>query len=1208
MKGDFSKWSFDPASNFTGVLYQQGRVELDQDGNADTQITSHLRRQFGEDVLGLGVAAVPASARDGLRVTAAATDGTSVHVILEAGRLYIDGLHFVLPGEGPVTLPADYFTPPVQEPAADPSSIDADVRDAVVLELTEQALNAFQVPDLLLEPALGGPDTTERMRIHYRLRLYRLADGEDCESIRDDLLDDFAAKGRLSATPAPNVVITGDCPVAAGGGFTGLEHRTFRIEVAAADAQGFARFKWSQFNGALVGRGTLNPAGDEVTIVANNQVIANTGLDSFYLEALRPTADGGRWEVVFTADATWVGGDTLSLANTAGTWPPGTPDRPSAFFRLWDGIVRISDFPTGLVEPNTLAYGIRLAFDPPQPASGFLNYREGDYWTLPARAAGVENNLDLWPSDDPPQGVVHHRAPLAELTWSGPPDVAIAAPDDIEDCRRIIPPLTMPPCCCTYTVGRWGNFPTIELAVQHLPASGGRICVLPGVHRANVQIVERRNITIEGCDQQTVVIPEDDNVDGALFTLVDCECIRLEHLTMVSLGGTCILARGTALGDLREIVVSHNRMQACTHAVRVVRGIDVTVASNRIRMIDKADGREAVWVMVEDATVKCNDIGVVPAGTVPPPEVPDEPEPPDPEDPCAELRLVYRFPAVLLPYIEAVFAILAVLFPVNPYRARGGIKVAGSSERVAIRDNRIIGGAGHGVVLGHSPGELGPAAPDESVEPVTLRHRDRTLWGSVIGPSGPIAGAAMVFTRTDGSGTVVTAATDSTGIFLVAATPGTYRVEIASPPGRRVSAVSSEATEEFGTFHRVTVAEVEISFDEALATIYEIEIDRNEIRAMGLSGIGVPLPQPSDADQPERDPLQRLAALLGQPVSDLQIRDNTIMGCRLNPVIGDLRAASQTFGLGGITLGLCEDVVIDGNRIQDNGRSYVDPVTGIFVRLGENLVIEHNRIVDNGPIDRAAGDDLNSGIRGGIVALAASFGLDEVFDPDVREQGFDTGREAMRIHGNVVKQPAGLALAVALIGPASITDNRFNAQYRDPGGLGLLVGGVLVLQSGGVGTSLPSGMTLFNGNQVRVGPENQSFIGQVFWMADDIGYDANQSMTRAPGLALANDVRIYLHCLMLAPTLRLTDSRFAERISSGDEDFIVSVISRSGQMNNTNDNQGDHCIFALSDAASHPADNHGNQIWDASRCPNLDRQVTRPITDVPMALAASTRG
>ena len=33
MKGDFSKWSFDPAKNFTGVLEQQGRVRIDQDGN-----------------------------------------------------------------------------------------------------------------------------------------------------------------------------------------------------------------------------------------------------------------------------------------------------------------------------------------------------------------------------------------------------------------------------------------------------------------------------------------------------------------------------------------------------------------------------------------------------------------------------------------------------------------------------------------------------------------------------------------------------------------------------------------------------------------------------------------------------------------------------------------------------------------------------------------------------------------------------------------------------------------------------------------------------------------------------------------------------------------------------------------------------------------------------------------------------------------------
>ena len=31
MKGDFSKWAFEPTDNYSGVLHQQGRVLLDAD-------------------------------------------------------------------------------------------------------------------------------------------------------------------------------------------------------------------------------------------------------------------------------------------------------------------------------------------------------------------------------------------------------------------------------------------------------------------------------------------------------------------------------------------------------------------------------------------------------------------------------------------------------------------------------------------------------------------------------------------------------------------------------------------------------------------------------------------------------------------------------------------------------------------------------------------------------------------------------------------------------------------------------------------------------------------------------------------------------------------------------------------------------------------------------------------------------------------------
>ena len=43
MKGDFSRWAFDPVANFSGVLYQQGRVRTDV-----------LERDMCSDALAIG--------------------------------------------------------------------------------------------------------------------------------------------------------------------------------------------------------------------------------------------------------------------------------------------------------------------------------------------------------------------------------------------------------------------------------------------------------------------------------------------------------------------------------------------------------------------------------------------------------------------------------------------------------------------------------------------------------------------------------------------------------------------------------------------------------------------------------------------------------------------------------------------------------------------------------------------------------------------------------------------------------------------------------------------------------------------------------------------------------------------------------------------------------------------------------------------------
>src|SRR6266545_3548761 len=144
MNGDFSQWRrFDPTENFTAVLHQQGRVLLDQDWNDQARIVDHWVRR---------------------------------------GHAWADGLLVYLGGDPSATISrvATYLEPPIQDPVPDVSSITAGVRDAVVLEVSREAFNGFQWPDRLIEPALGGPDTTERVHTNVAFRLLRLGQGEDC--------------------------------------------------------------------------------------------------------------------------------------------------------------------------------------------------------------------------------------------------------------------------------------------------------------------------------------------------------------------------------------------------------------------------------------------------------------------------------------------------------------------------------------------------------------------------------------------------------------------------------------------------------------------------------------------------------------------------------------------------------------------------------------------------------------------------------------------------------------------------------------------------------------------------------------------------------------------------------------------------------------------------------------------------------------------
>src|SRR4029453_16144061 len=93
MKGDFSRVPDERTNNFAGVLHQQGRVLLDADWNAQTAITMRWEDPAGQDIIGAGVAAVPADQGAAFKIMTAshAAGASDVPLTVAPGPCWADG-------------------------------------------------------------------------------------------------------------------------------------------------------------------------------------------------------------------------------------------------------------------------------------------------------------------------------------------------------------------------------------------------------------------------------------------------------------------------------------------------------------------------------------------------------------------------------------------------------------------------------------------------------------------------------------------------------------------------------------------------------------------------------------------------------------------------------------------------------------------------------------------------------------------------------------------------------------------------------------------------------------------------------------------------------------------------------------------------------------------------------------------------------------
>lgn len=679
MKGDFSTWNKDRSQNFRGTLHQQGRVLLDRDWNAQTEVFNEWQETAGRDAFGAGVAAIPSEVPESFKVTQAAkiaasgADPVHVAVSINKGRVWADGLLVELAQD--LVRTATYINPSAGSAVDLPNNL----RDTVILENWLEELSPFQIPEQLIEPALGGVDTTERVQTAYRFRLYRMAAGDTCDSIISKLKDDFSYKGKLTAKLNPTVNIDGDCPVVESGGYTGFEHQLYRVEIAETDKPApESWFKWSQFNGGLVGRGFFDATNNKVIIKANENAIGHSGINRFYLEAIEFDTALGIWRVIYGAKNVVLAADhTLTLPPTAADKFIGAiPSSPAGvektyFFRLWNGIERVSNFTAaaGTDLPDNL--GIKLTFEP--EADG--KYTPQDFWTFQVRAGEIGNPSLLLIDNLQPQGVFYHRVPLAEIHWT----IDVVTGNAIEDCRRIIQPLTKLKTCCTYRVGDGihfhGDFSKIQDAINALPKEGGEVCVLPGLYIENIHIHKRQNIVIHGCGPRT-------------------------RVSSVAAAGNVALP-GFLVTDSTGIVIEEMAIEAGPRsAVQIGNSRHITVRRCVVQMRDVLSVWQAIYsrgddVLIEDNTIEILPLdGQPPASTIPPPV--GDALAPDGVNTAPD------------PVTIATFA-------------RGGIQLAGGSDRVRIFHNLIRGGTWNGITLG-SLEEIGAKIADTPDRPMTDDH------------------------------------------------------------------------------------------------------------------------------------------------------------------------------------------------------------------------------------------------------------------------------------------------------------------------------------------------------------------------------------------------------------------------------------------------------------------------------------------------------
>lgn len=343
----------------------------------------------------------------------------------------------------------------------------------VYLDVWERLITYVE-DDTIREVALDGPDTAARSKVVWQVKITGPLDA--CLKPEQlNALFQWENRGWLKAMANQASTSADPCIISPDARYRGPENQLYRVEIhrhgTRWDSKGVPRtndkaatFKWSRENGSaiypivtlVVGGGTTTitlenldrddrfglAKDDWVEIVDDDYVLQNSAETLLQVHSVERT----------NMTVTLIGALQTNVGQDSTKHP---------LLRRWDhkegnpaegGLQLGSDGAALIVEGSgnnwlELEDGVKIQFQ--QPDKDPQNqYRTGDYWLIPARTATGDVE---WPREKdslgkpipiakPPDGVIHHYAPLAVITVSPVGVINLVG----QPCRKSFPPMVPP--------------------------------------------------------------------------------------------------------------------------------------------------------------------------------------------------------------------------------------------------------------------------------------------------------------------------------------------------------------------------------------------------------------------------------------------------------------------------------------------------------------------------------------------------------------------------------------------------------------------------------------------------------------------------------------------------------------------------------------------------------------------------------------------